>query len=347
MRRSTLKSLRAAAAAAVLGVFAASSAFGGSVSSSDTWAPDYTGLALPAGTLLVIDYVGYSGNNDFIDTNGNKLGGHADIWSNVARVSYFTRLGGMPLVLEAALPYAQVNNADIGGVPQTTHGGFFSPVLFETLGLIVNPKQQRYLGLTSYEYLPLGDYSKTSAINVATPDQFVWVPQIGYSEGLTKFGAKNFWLDFIANASIHSRGSDPFSESTLVPSLIGPLPASIAYKRLDQADSYNLKGFVRYDYMPLGHVAVGIEKSWGGLQTLADGSVTTAFGSQALANMDISKDDYLRGHLQLTMPLAKDFQVGADLHHDFERVGGYKEDFGAEVRFIKFFIPAAPAASLK
>jgi hypothetical protein len=150
-----------------------------------------------------------------------------------------------------------------------------------------------------------------------------------------------------ANASIHSRGSDPFSESTVVPSLIGPLPASIAYKRLDQEDSFNFRGFVRYDYMPLGHVAVGLEKSWGGLQTLADGSVTTAFGSQALGNKDISKDDYLRGHLQLTMPLAKDLQVGADLHHDFERVGGYKEDFGAEIRFIKFFLPAPPAAPMK
>jgi hypothetical protein len=337
MRRSTLKSLRAAAAAGALGMLSASGAFAGSVSGADTWAGDYVGIGLPTGTLIVHDYVGYSRNNDVIDTNGNKLGGHADIWSNIARVDYFlTKVGGMSLSLHAALPYAQIDNANIAGVPQTTHGGFFSPVLFQTLGVIIDPRQQRYLGVTSYEYLPLGDYSKTSVINAATPAQFVWVPEIGYAEGLAKYGAKGFWLDVIAQASIHSNGSDPLSGS------IGPF--SFAYKTLEQENSYNLRGFVRYDYMPLGHVAVGVEKSWGGLQTLTDGSATIL---GPLPNKEILKDDYLRGHLQLTMPLAKDFQVGADLHHDFERVGGYKEEFGAELRFTKFFIPPPPSASMK
>jgi outer membrane putative beta-barrel porin/alpha-amylase len=336
----------ALAAGLVAAISTAGPAMAGSVSSSDAWSGDYASMALPAGTVLVLDYVGYPSNNGFIDTNGNNIAGSkADIWSNIARVSYFTRLGDMPLILEAALPYARVDNASIGGVPQTTHAGFFSPVLFQTLGLIANPREQRFLGLTSYEYLPAGDYDASAQINVATPKQFVWVPQIGYSEGLGKMapGLKGFWFDLIANASFHSNGSNVANGPTEFPTPFGLLPGTFAYGTLKEDTSYDLKVFLRYDIMPLSHVSVGLEKSWGGLQTLTNGSgvIPTPFGpiNTAIPNQAIGKDDYLRGHFQATMPLANDFQVGLDVSHDFERTGGYREALGAEVRFTKFFWP--------
>ena len=323
-----------AIAVTTLGV---NTAAAGSLSGSDTWSGDYGLFLLPKGTIAALDYLGFSDNDKFVDTNGNKVGGHARIWSNIARIAYITEFGGTKVAFEAALPYATLNGVDIAGVPQTTHGGFFSPVLFQDVGLIVSP--QRILALTSYEFLPIGDYDNTSTINVATPQQFVWVGQVGYSEGLKKFGLDNFWFDLDANVSIHGNGKNPFSESP-IPGV--PLPGVAAYSTATQKPSYNLKGFIRYT-AAFGSVAVGLEKSWGGLLTYTGGTASIAgLGTSALPDQDISKDDYLRGHLQVSLNLAPDAQVALDLHHDFERVGGFQENFGAEVRFLKLFFPSAP-----
>ena len=59
--------------------------------------------------------------------------------------------------------------------------------------------------------------------------------------------------------------------------------------------------------------------------------------------MSLSKDDYLRGHLQFQFPLARDFLVATDIFHDFDRTGGFKEEIGAELRVIKLFYPQPPA----
>jgi hypothetical protein len=336
------KSLYAVVAVALtaLGVGSASA---GSVSSSDTWGGDYGLLQLPSGTFAALDYIGYSKNNDFVDTSGHHVGGHAQIWSNIARVAYVTELAGTKIALEAALPYAKLSGVDIGGVSETTHGGFFSPVLFQSVGLILNPKEQRILALTSYEYLPVGDYDNKSLINVATPKQFVWVPQVGYSEGLKKFGLDGFFFELVANASFHADGKNPYSESP-VPYGGYLLPGVAAYSTAKQETSYNVKAFLLYQWCPICSAAIGIEKSWGGLLTYTNGSATiTGIGTIPLANEQVSKDDYLRGHFQLGLPLARDIQIALDVHHDFTRAGGFQESFGAELRLLKLFVPAAPA----
>jgi hypothetical protein len=61
------------------------------------------------------------------------------------------------------------------------------------------------------------------------------------------------------------------------------------------------------------------------------------------APLSLSKDDFLRGHLQFQAPLAQDFAVAADVFHDFTRVGGFKDDIGAEIRLTKFFFPQPPS----
>ena len=52
-------------------------------------------------------------------------------------------------------------------------------------------------------------------------------------------------------------------------------------------------------------------------------------------------DDFLKGHLQAQYPFTKDFFLAFDLTHDFERQGGAREDFTAELRIAKLFLPEA------
>lgn len=338
----------AAAGAITIAMLTGSAAFAGSVSSTDTYAGDVNSIGLPSGTVIVLDYVGYQHADAFVDSKGESSKANANIYSNIARIAYFTELWNRPLVLEAAVPYARATGVNIPaeGGRVSTESGFFSPVLFASLGLIVDKTQERYLAFTNYLYLPVQRYDSSKLVNVGTPGQTVDVPQVTYAEGLGKFtpALKNFWLDVIANVSLHSDAStDPLSQNPN--SILGlPFVGTAAYHDLTQDTSYNLKAFLRYNWNPLMYLAVGIEKSWGGEQTLTNGRVTgTALGfipvNQALPNLSIGKDDYLKGHLQFGMPLSKDFQVTADVTHDFDRVGGLKEDIGVEVRLTKFFIP--------
>jgi hypothetical protein len=47
--------------------------------------------------------------------------------------------------------------------------------------------------------------------------------------------------------------------------------------------------------------------------------------------MSIGRDDFLRGHFQFQVPLAKDFTIAGDVFHDFRATGGFKENIGVEV----------------
>ncbi len=331
-------------AALVSGVaFVQSPALAGSDNSFDAWAGDYQALALPAGTLLVLDYTGMEHANTYVQNSNNlfgkeglphSFGANIGVLTDITRISYFTRLFGHPLVLEGAITGVDVVNANIEGNPVSSKSGIGDTVLWSTFGLVVEPKNERYLGVTGIVYLPTGVYDKNAIINFFTPGQYTYVPQIGFTEGLSKYGAHNFWFDFIANASIHSDGGAPVA-----------FPGA-QFDKLTQDTSYDVKAFLRYDFGQAVWLAVGVEKSWGGNQTASGGLLglpsPLGFGPTSLGS-----DDFLKGHIQFQMPITRDIQVAVDLTHDFEVSGGFQEDFGSEFRVTKFFLAAAPMESLK
>ena len=255
------------------------------------------------------------------------------------RFAYFAQLGGHPFVIEAELPFATLTDVNVPGTNNLVKGGFADPVVHLTYFFISDAHTQRWLGLTNYFYLPLGSYDNQRAINVSTPHQFTDVPQIGYTEGLGKFSPamKGWFFDLIANASFHTDGSNPINFA---------FPgAALTFDTLTQRPSYDVKAFLRWEPKPLQFFAFGIEKSWGGEQVATNGrlAVTGLPFTIPQTPVSLSKDDFLRGHLQFQFPLAQDFAVGADLFHDFTRVGGFKDDIGAEIRLTKFFFPPAPS----
>jgi hypothetical protein len=345
------KSLKLAAACMLAGGIVGwqAPALAGSDHSSDTYSGDYQGGSLPTGTFLFLQYAGFSTSSAFVDTNGNTVpNSRADTWEEFSRISYFASLFGHPLVLEAELPFATLTDVNVPGTNSLVQGGLADPVLHATFFVISDDKVQRWLGLTNYIYLPLGSYDNTKAFNVATPHQTTDVPQIGYTEGLGKFSPslKGLFFDFIGNASFHTDGSDPINNQ-LAFSPAG-VPGVLTYTSLTQRPSYDVKAFLRYEPQPLTYFAVGIEQSWGGEAVAQNGrfAVLPVPGLVLpAAPLSLLEDNYTRGHIQFHYPLARDLAIASDIYHDFDTVGGFREDIGFEIRLTKFFYPTPPAAT--
>jgi hypothetical protein len=341
-RRWSTASLAGAAALCGSIVGWDASAIAGSSSSSDTYAGDYTGGSLPIGTFIALQYLGSSRGNAIFDTAGRKLpNSHGNIFEEFTRFAYFSELAGHPFVIEAEIPFATLTNVNIPGTNNRIAGGLVDPVVHLTYFFVNDAKVQRWLGFTNYFYLPFGRrYDNQSVVNVSTARQFSDVTQIGYTEGLEKFSPslKGVFFDLIANASFHTNGNSPLA---VVNPASAPVPGVLTYDTLTQRTSYDVKAFLRYEPKTFHFVALGIEKSWGGEQIATNGRFSVTGSSTVLpqADLSLSKDDFLRGHLQFQYPFTKDFAVAADIFHDFERVGGLRNDIGVEIRLTKFFFP--------
>ena len=320
------------------------SASAGSDHSSDTYAGDYTGGSLPPGTFIALQYLGYARANAFIDTAGHNLpNSHANIFEEFTRFVYIGDLGGQRFVIEAEVPFATLTDVNIPGTNNLVAGGLVDPVVHVTYFLTADSNAQRWLGITNYFYLPFGrSFNNRKAVNVSTARQFTDVPQIGYTEGLAKFSPalNGVFFDLIANVSIHTNGNSPL---LVVNPVTSPFPGILSYDTLTQGPSYDIKAFLRYEPRTFLFAAIGIEKSWGGEQIATNGRfvVTGAPIVIPQRNLSLTKDDYLRGHFQFQVPLARDFAVAGDVFHDFDRVGGFRNDIGIEVRLTKFFFPSA------
>lgn len=306
-------------------------AHAGSISANTgTYVGDVAGLNFPVGTVAVSNYTAYRNGGTYYDSDGvADRTGNITVFTNVARIDWIaTMIRGMPLVVSAGLPYGFVDSATLEGTDQTVQSSFYSPNIFLTLGVIVDPANERTLGLSSYFFFPIGNYDSAKSVNIATPDQTVIAPQFAYEEGLGKFSPElqKFWIDVFGGAAFHSDGDNPVT--------IG----GAGFDRTEQDNSYNANLYLRYNWNPQTFAAVGIERSWGGEQIARGGTLGALSGDTSLG-----KDDYLKGHLQFGIPLSETWQVAADITHDFHREGGFKEDFTAELRLSTFFLPVSGA----
>ncbi len=299
----------------------------GSISANTgTYAGDIAGLAFPAGTVIVSEYVAYRHSGTLYDSDGvPDRTANLDLYTNVVRADWIAgRIFGRPVAVSGALNYANPQNVRIGGATERGETTWFAPAIYVTWSIIANPKSERDLAISNYIVLPAGHYDSNKRVNPATPHQTTDIVQLTYQEGLGKISKslKNFWIDVFGGVAFHSDGDNPVT--------IG----GAGFARTVQQDSYDINAYLRYNWAPLTFAAIGIEKSWGGEQIATGGTL----GAQ-LGDVSLGKDEYVKGHLQFGVPLSKMFMVSADVTHDFWREGGFKEDFTAEVRLSVIVMP--------
>ena len=319
-------------------------AVAGSDNSTDTWAGDYAAASLPSGTFAALQYLGYFHSDGFIDSAAHQLpNSHADIFDEFTRLAYLGEVSGHKWSVEVEVPSATLTDVNISGTNNLVAGGFTDPVAHLSYFLVADAKIERWLGLTNYFYLPAGrKYDSEKAINVSTAHQFTDVPEIGYTEGLKNLSSawSGFYIDLVANASFHTNGRNPV---TAINPAGAPLPGVLTYDTLVQGISYDFRAFLRYSPQPTPFfLAVGIEKSWGGEQMATNGRFAVYRVPIVVpqANLSLSRDDFLRSHFQFQIPITQEFAVAGDVFHDFDRVGGFRENIGVEIRLSRLFFEA-------
>ncbi|MGY4308282.1 hypothetical protein ACVIJ6_005525 [Bradyrhizobium sp. USDA 4369] len=333
-RSGSIKALGMALAA--FAVTTQPSLAGSITANTNTYAGDVGGIEFPVGTVAVSTYAGYRHQSTFFDGAGLPAYASFDLYTMTSRVDWRAAdIQGHPLLISFGGSYANPRNITFAGTDNSSVATWFAPTVFATFGLIADASHERDLAISNFVFFDAGRYDGTKAINIAPPrGQTTDVVQLTYQEGLRKFtpALANFWFDAFGGVAFHTDAGNPITD-----------PATgLGFAKTTQTNSYNANAYLRYSWNELGFAAVGLERSWGGKQTAFGGPLGDLLGPQV-----ISRDDYLKGHLQFGIPLGDRMQLAADLTHDFSRKGGFKEDFTAELRLVVLFAPSTSESSDK
>jgi len=279
-----------------------SSGLSSSAFAVDVDAGDYT--ALPAGTNLAMLYY-QNASRDELYADGNKLAGDYSLDSNIGilRGVHFTEIGGYTVDPQFLLPFGSL---DAGGDVAATLGdesGVGDLVLAATVWLVNKPEDNTYFGITPFLYLPTGSYDADSALNLGE-NRWKFALQGGYITNLTD----NVALDVAADVMLYGDNDD----------------YSAGKKTLEQAASFQLQAYLRYQMNPSWDLRAGVSQSWGG-ETKVDG--VNQDDEAEITKMTLGTAYFVDPTLQLLVNYGRDLDVK----------NGFKEDNRLNFRILKAF----------
>ncbi len=289
------------AAAACLAV----SASGAAVASAQEVEPnEFT--SLPDGTNIAFLYYAYGHNDSYSIANGPKIKG-SGIETNVinARFVHFDYIFGVPAGVQIYQAFGSLSAGHVGtqslgsafGASNVTLSAFFWPYS--------SVATKTYWNITGFVIPPTGTYDKNSPINLDTVFGGIgWAGDV--QTGFTKGIGEHFSFDLGFDARFYGDATRP-----------GGL-------RIRTANDYRLQGFANWNWTRAFQTSVGWESLLGGTQT-------------ANGVNDGSKTEFERLRLVSSLFVAPNAQALLELNHDFVAVGGFKQSFGLQTRFLYAF----------
>jgi len=217
----------------------------------DVEAGDYT--AAPAGTTLGLLYMQHAEREDLY-ASGSKTPGNGKFRSDVGilRFIHFMELGGYIIDPQILIPFGNLRGSgDFSSLG--SNGGFADPVLAATLWTINDPVNRRYLGITPFLYVPIGNYDRGEALNMGE-NRWRYALQLGYIQGI----GDKFTVDLLGDVTFHGDNTDYGS----------------AGATMKQDPTYQFQAFGRYHIRPDLDFRVGVARSWVG-KVKVDGVETT------------------------------------------------------------------------
>ncbi|MEG0604968.1 MAG: transporter [Acinetobacter sp.] len=264
---------------------------------------DYT--TLPSGTNLGVFYYQHSEMDGYYQ-KGDKT--HADSRSDIgiARFIHYTDIAGLRATPQVVIPFGSVRNTQIGDAHLNNASGFADPIIASAFWLINQPEQGasgRYLAVTPFIYLPLGQYDKHDAVNLGE-NRFKYDVQLAWVQPL--YGKLGF--EFYQDAIWYGDNDE----------------AGTGNQTLSQDTSYQTQVNLRYDLNAKQRIALGYAANYGGDQSLD--------GIQLEQNMEKQQ-----ARVEFQQMINSKTQLSAQLVSDTQVESGFKKDLGLNFRLFYIF----------
>lgn len=260
---------------------------------------------LPSGTNAFLLYGQYStARNLRVDLPGvgkvpdSELG----VALGIARYLHYSDIAGVPVAVQAFLPFGGFTQARIGGQGQRKEGGIGDL----TAGLTVWPVNttgpySTTIGVTAYVTAPTGNYSaRPGTVSIGSGTWSV-MPQIGLIQGL----GGSFFLDVAADVNIR----DDHRE-------LG--------QKISRDPSTQFQAYLRYQISAASSLSFGYSGLFGGKDSVGSSYVGTK-----------TRSDQLRvfASTMLTPTLQIQGMIGTDIYAQT----GFKQDVVGTLRLLKLF----------
>lgn len=269
----------------------------------DVNAGDYT--VLPSGTNVGVFYYQH-GEMDGYYQNGDKARAESKSDIGIARFIHYTDIAGLRATPQVVIPFGSVRNTQIGDAHLNNASGFADPIIASAFWLINQPEQGvsgRYLAVTPFIYLPLGQYDKNDAVNLGE-NRFKYDLQLAWVQPLYGKLGFEFYQDAIWYGDNDEAGS--------------------GNQTLSQDTSYQTQVNLRYDLNAKQRIALGYAANYGGDQSLD--------GIQLEQNMKKQQ-----ARVEFQQMINSKTQLSAQLVSDTQVESGFKKDLGLNFRLFYIF----------
>lgn len=271
----------------------------------DVDAGDYT--ALPPGTDAFLLYGNYAQRNSInvVGTGTINQGFQLDSAVGIARFVHWMDIGGITVDPQVLIPFGSLYNGRLAGSRVPSSSGFANPILAATAWLVnkPDPVYSTYFGITPFFILPIGKYDRDLPVNIGS-DAFQTVIQAGFIQGI----APKWTIDLIGDATFTTDSQR----------------GSLVRQTLSQDTSYQVQSYIRYALTDKVTIGAGHSYTFGGDQYL-----------DHIKNGLRTEGHQIRGLIQAFLDPTTQIQVAA--FHDFGVRGGFTQDFGVKLRFLKIF----------
>ncbi|CAK0776921.1 Transporter [Azospirillaceae bacterium] len=261
-------------------------------------------IALPGGSDLALGYTRFA-HYDRLILKGSGNVPQSRLNSETAILAYvhYFDIDGLTVNPRIFIPFSRLDNGQSGGSRLNDAMGLGDPFVAATAWLINQPEHNRYFGVSSYFFLPLGHYNKNQALNIGE-NRWKSVYQFGLTEGITP----KITFEVVADVTFYGDNTE----------------AGSGTQKLSQDHSYQLQPWVRYAISPTSVLSLGYSGRFSGDQRL-DGALT-GFTAGAHA-VRIDYRSFITDKLQLAATVSRDIDVE----------GGFQEAFRLNLRILKMF----------
>ena len=264
----------------------------------------YQFVPLPAGTNLAIGYYVYGNNTEFNVARGRTIkDSRNEVNIGIIRFVHFLDVAGHPAGIQVIQGFGSLSAARIGGQRVGSAYGIQDTTLSAFIFPYVNIATKTNFVVNGFLYPPDGSYDRSSAINLGG-NRWSGDVQFGLSQGI----GERFAFDAEFDARLYG------DNDSYVP----------GNRRLSQDPTYRVQLWANWRWNAAFTTSIGYEGLFGGSQ-------------QVNGFFNGSKTEEQRIRSNAALFLTPTVQAMLELNHDVHVVGGFKQDFGAQVRLLKIF----------